>query len=72
MAPATTVAVKAAYLVYAVTFGTDTRTPNLTYFKQPSMEVCQESVKAAKVEVAKSGDAETTVSVFCSETRGSN
>lgn len=64
-----TVVAKIVYLVYAVTM-TTSGSPSFMYFPQPSMDACIQVAAAAKVAVPMGGDAETTVSIFCSTTKG--
>jgi len=61
----------AVFLVYIATLSTSGGTVE-RYHTMPNMDVCQKAVAAAQVKIPNSGDAETTVALFCSASRGTN
>lgn len=53
------------YLYYVISLSTGDAQPKMSRVKMESMQICNEAVKASKVEIPEGGDAESTVTVFC-------
>jgi hypothetical protein len=53
------------YLYYIISLSTGDAHPRMNRVRMESMQVCNEAVKAAKIEIPEGGDAESTVTVFC-------
>lgn len=54
-----------AYLVVKSMTNTGVNSFHHEYHKMPSMDVCIDVIKNAKVEVAKGGDAEASIALYC-------
>lgn len=46
--------------------------PRYKYHVMPTMAVCQECVETAKIDIAKGGDAESVMSIYCAYGKGEN